>query len=127
MAWATIGSAGRADDADGIPIRIAAGTPRRYRVRDGDVPSVPDGCPAILYTEEGEPAGDIAASTSGRMLLGASRAGRGFVPDGTGLPVRRSDFAIPRDHPDALLPGRRPVAVLRGGVNGSRGKRVTGG
>jgi len=38
------------------------------------------GYPAILYSEEGEPIGDIATPAGGRMLLGAGRTGLGFVP-----------------------------------------------
>jgi hypothetical protein len=95
---AVVGSAGRADDSDEIEIRIAAPVPRVYRVLTADVPRVLAGYSAVLYSGEGEPVGDIAGSASGRMLLGASRAGRGFVADGAAFPVESTEWMVPRDH-----------------------------
>ncbi len=93
-----VGSAGRADDSDEIEIRIAAPIRRFYRVLAADARQVLAGYPAVLYSEEGEPIGDVAASASGRMLGGASRAGRGFVPDGEAFPVEAAAWMVPRDH-----------------------------
>lgn len=95
---AVVGSAGRADTPDEIEIRIAAPVPRRYRVLAADAPRVLAGYSAVLYSEEGEPVGDISGSASGRMLLGASRAGRGFVPDGAAFPVETAAWMVVRDH-----------------------------
>ena len=48
-------------------------------------------------------------SASGRVLLGASRAGLGFVLDGEACPVEAAAFMVPRDHlAGALRPPRRP-------------------
>lgn len=93
-----VGTAGRVDDADAIEIRIAVGTPRRYRVPAGDARRVLGGYSAVLYDDEDGAIGDIATSASGRMLIGAGRAGRGFVPDGTVFPVEAAAWMIPRDH-----------------------------
>lgn len=93
---AVVGTAGRAEDSDEIEIRIGGG--RRYRVLAADVPFVLAGYSAVLSGEEGEPVGDIAGSASGRMLLGASRAGRGFVADGEAFPVEAAAWIVPRDH-----------------------------
>lgn len=113
---AVVGSAGRADDSDEIEIRIEAPVRRFYRVLSADVPFVLRGYAAILYGEEGSPAGDIATSASGRVLIGASRAGLGFVQVGEVFPVEAAAFMIPRDHLRAhyhRLDG--PIAVLGGG------------
>ena len=113
---AVVGSAGRADDADGIEIRIAAPVPRVYRVLAADAPRMLAGYAAVLYSEEGEPVGDIAGSASGRVLLGSSRAGRGFVPDGAAFPVMTAAFLIPRDHLRAHYDRHDgPVEVLGAG------------
>jgi len=110
-----IGSAGRADGSDEIEVRIAVGVPRVYRVLAGDVPRLLQGYPAALYGEEGEPVGDIAASASLRMLVGASRAGLGFVADGATCPVGVPAFMVPRDHLRAHYDrGDGPVEVLGG-------------
>ncbi len=116
MTWETVGSAG-ADDSGEILVRITAGPRRRYRVLAGDAPALLAGRPAVLYAEEGEPIGDIRTSASGRMLIGASRAGLGFVPGGTACPVGPPAFAIVRDHLRAHY-GRNDgtVEVLRGGA-----------
>lgn len=95
---AVIGSAGRADDPDEIEIRIAVPVPRRYRVLATDAQQVLAGYPAVLYSVDGEPIGDVAISASGRVLLGASRAGLGFVPDGAAFPVGAAAWMIARDH-----------------------------
>jgi len=113
---AGVGTAGRADDSDELEIRIRAPTPRRYRVRGEDVQRVLRGHPAVLFSEEGEPIGDIAGSASGRMLIGASRAGLGFVPDGEVFPVEAAAFLIPRDHLRAHYNRHDgPIEVLGGG------------
>jgi hypothetical protein len=93
-----VGSAGRADTLDEIEIRIAVPVPRRYRVLATDASRVLAGYSAVLYSEEGEPVGDIEGSASGRVLLGASRAGRGFVPEGAAFLVEVAAWMIARDH-----------------------------
>ncbi len=99
---ATVGTAGRADDSDDLEIRIDGG--RSYRVLAADVPLCLRGYPAILYSGEpdsADPVGDIAGSASGRMLLGASRGGYGFmetVPSHGPLPVVGAEWMVPRDH-----------------------------
>ena len=95
---AVVGSAGRADNPDEIEIRIAAPVPRVYRVLAADARQLLAGYSAVLYSEEGEPVGDIAGSASGRMLLGASRAGFGFVPAGAAFPVGAAAWMVVRDH-----------------------------
>ncbi len=115
MTWETVGSAGKADDSDEILIRITAGIRRRYRVLADDAPYLLVGYPAVLYSDDGEAIGDIGASAGGRMLLGASRAGLGFVPDGIGFPVDAAAFLVPRDHLRAhYYRDDGPVAVLGG-------------
>ena len=112
---AAVGSAGKADGSDEIEIRIAAGVPRFYRVLADDVPGLLQGYSAVLYGEEGEPVGDIEASASLRMLIGASRAGLGFLTDGETCPVGVPAFMIPRDHLRAhYYRGDGPVEVLGG-------------
>ena len=98
MTWLAVGTAGRAENPDELEIRISAGVPRRYRVLAADVPAVLAGYAAVLFNEEGDPVGDIGPSADGVMLLGAGRAGRGFVPGGTVFPVSHAAWAIPRDH-----------------------------
>lgn len=116
MALEIAGTAGGADDSDEIEIRITAGVPRLYRVLAGDAPRVLAGYSAILYGEEGEPVGDVAGSASGRMLLGASRAGLGFVTDGEVFPVEAAAWMVPRDHLRAhYYRHDGPVDVLAGG------------
>ncbi|HIH03204.1 MAG TPA: hypothetical protein HA263_04935 [Methanoregulaceae archaeon] len=95
---AVVGSAGRADDADEIEIRIAAPVPRVYRVLAADVRQVLAGYPAVLYSVEGEPVGDVATSASGRVLLGASRAGLGFVLDNEACQAGAAAWMVVRDH-----------------------------
>ncbi len=117
MTWETVGSAGRADDSDDIAIRIAAPVSRRYRVLAADAPRVLAGYPGVLYSEEGEPIGDIESSASLRMLLGASRAGLGFVADGEICPVEVAAFLIVRDHLRAhYYRDDGPIEVLGGGA-----------
>ncbi len=114
---AVVGTAGRADNSDEIEIRITAGTPRRYRVLAEDASRVLGGYSAVLYSEEGEPIGDIATSASGQMLLGASRAGLGFVPDGEVFPVEVAAWMFSRDHLRAhYYQHDGPVEVLGGGA-----------
>lgn len=111
-----VGSAGRADDSDEIEIRIGAPTPRVYRVQAEDAGRVLSGYSAVLYSEEGDPIGDIAGSASGRMLIGASRAGLGFVPDGDVFLIDAAAFLIPRDHLRAHYNRHDgPIEVLGGG------------
>ena len=99
MTWNTIGVAGRADDADDITIRIGTPVRRWYRVQGEDVPRVLGGYAALLYAGDAADAiGDIATSASGTMLIGASRAGLGFVPAGAVFPPSPPAFLIPRDH-----------------------------
>ena len=113
---AVVGSAGRADTPDEIEIRIAAPVPRRYRVLAADAPRVLAGYSAVLYSEEGEPVGDIESSASVRVLLGASRAGLGFVADGEARPVGAAAFLVVRDHLRAHYNRHDgPVDVLAGG------------
>lgn len=95
---AVVGSAYRVDTPDEIEIRIAAPVPRVYRVLAADAGQVLAGYPAVLYSGEGEPVGDVATSASGRVLLGASRAGRGFVSDGEVFPVEAAAWMVVRDH-----------------------------
>jgi hypothetical protein len=112
-----IGSAGRADDSDEIEIQIASPVLRVYRVLAADARQVLAGYPAVLYSREGEPVGDVATSASGRVLLGASRAGLGFVLDGEACPVGIAAFLVPRDHLRAHYDRHDgPVEVLAGGV-----------
>ena len=93
MTWETIGSTGAA----------------------GDAPFLRAGYPAVLFMEEGKPIGDVRTSASGRMLIGATRAGPGFVPAGSACPVGAPAFAIVRDHPGAhYCRNDGPVEVLRG-------------
>ncbi|MEN6516956.1 MAG: hypothetical protein ABFC38_02040 [Methanospirillum sp.] len=114
---AVVGSAGRAEDSDEIEIRIAVPLPRVYRVLAVDARQVLAGYPAVLYSREGEPVGDIAASASGRVLLGVSRAGLGFVLDGEACPVEVAAFLVPRDHLRAHYDRHDgPVEVLGGGA-----------
>jgi len=102
MTRAIVGSAGRAENSDDIEIRIAGG--RCYRVLAADVPWMLAGYPAILYAgdpAEADPAGDIEASASLRVLLGQSRAGLGFVvtvPSAGTIPVAEPEWMIVRDH-----------------------------
>lgn len=99
MTWTTVGLAGRAEDSDDIAIRIAIPIRRCYRVMAADVARVLSGWPAVLYAgDAADPIGDITTSARGWMLIGAGRAGLGFVPDGTTVPVDAPAFAIPRDH-----------------------------
>ena len=117
MTWEAVGTAGRAEESDEIAIRIAGPVPRRYRVLAADAPRVLAGYPAILYSEEGEPVGDIESSASLRMLIGASRAGLGFVADGETFPVEAAAFLIVRDHLRAhYYRDDGPVEVLGGGA-----------
>ncbi len=101
MTWATVGAAGRADDSDDLEIRVGG---RVCRVLAADVPAVLVGYAAPLYAgdpDAADPVGDVEASASGRMLLGAFRAGRGFivtVPSAGPAPVDPAEFAIVRDH-----------------------------
>lgn len=98
MTRETVGTAGRASDSDEIEIRIAAPVARRYRVLADDAPRLLAGHPAVLYSGEGEPIGDLEASAGLRMLVGASRAGLGFVADGEARPVGAAAFLVVRDH-----------------------------
>lgn len=112
---AVVGTAGRADDPDEIAIRLVAPVPRRYRVLATDAPRVLAGYSAPLYSEEGEPVGDIAGSASGRMLVGASRAGLGFVPVGEIFPVEAAAWMVVRDHLRAhYYRHDGPIEVLAG-------------
>ena len=95
MTWVHIGTAGRVDDSDDIEVRVPG---HRYRVLAADAPRVLAGYPAVLYSEEGEPVGDIESSASLRVLLGQSRAGRGFVLDGETFPVEAPAWMVVRDH-----------------------------
>lgn len=113
---AVVGTAGRADTPDEIEVRIAVPVPRRYRVLATDAPRVLAGYAAVLYSEQGEPVGDIAGSASGRVLLGASRAGLGFVPDGAVFPVGAAAWMVVRDHLRAhYYRNDGPVEVLGAG------------
>lgn len=117
MARETVGTAGRADGSDEIEIRIPAPASRCYRVLADDAPRVLAGWPAILYDEEGAAVGDIESSASLRMLVGASRAGLGFVAEGETFPVEAAAFMIPRDHLRAhYYRHDGPVEVLGGGA-----------
>ena len=104
MTWLPVGTAGRANDSDDIEIRITAGTRRCYRILAADVPAVLAGYLGVLYAgdpESADPAGDVESSASGRMILGQSRAGLGFVvtdPTGGPLPVAEAEWMVVRDH-----------------------------
>ena len=100
MNWTAIGAAGRAEDSDDLEIRVDG---RCSRVLAADVPAVLAGYAALLYAgdpAEADPVGEIGSSASGRMLLGQSRAGRGFdvtVPSAGPGPVEAADWLIVRD------------------------------
>ena len=115
---AAIGTAGRADDSDDLEFRIDGG--RYYRVLAADVLLCLRGYPALLYAgdpDSADPVGDIESSVSGRVLLGASRAGLGFVAEGETFPVEAAAFMIPRDHLRAhYYRHDGPVEVLGGGA-----------
>lgn len=102
MTRQAVGTAGRADDADDLAFRIDGG--RQYRVLAADVPAVLAGYPGILYAgdpDAADPVGDVESSASGRMILGQSRAGLGFVvtvPSTWPLPVEAAEWMVPRDH-----------------------------
>ncbi len=114
---AVIGAAGRADDSEEIEVRITVGTRRLYRVLAADVPFVLAGYSAVLYSEEGEPIGDIESSASGRMLIGASRAGHGFGPGRRSVGGRGRGVDDPaRPPPCPLQPPRRPDRRFEGGL-----------
>jgi hypothetical protein len=111
-----IGLAGRADDSAEIEVRLTAPVRRFYRVLAGDVPAVLGGYAAGLHNEEGTPVGDIETSASGRMLIGASRAGLGFIEEGEIVPVGTPAFMIPRAHLAAHYHRHdEPVEVLAPG------------
>lgn len=110
-----IGTAGR--DGSGIEVRLVAG-PRRgcYRVAAEEVPTLLAGYPATL-TADDVVVGDIAASRSLRVLLGAFRAGLGFLEAGTVCPVATAAFMVPRAHLAAHYErDDGPVPVLAGGA-----------
>ncbi|MEN6519335.1 MAG: hypothetical protein ABFC38_14370 [Methanospirillum sp.] len=110
-----IGSAER--DGDGIEIRLDAG-PRHgcYRVAAEEVPYLLAGFPATL-TADDAPVGDLAASRSLAVLLGAFRAGLGFLEAGTVCPVGTAAFMVPRAHLAAhYARDDGPVPVLAGGA-----------
>lgn len=91
-----IGDAGR--DGDAIEVRLVAG-PRRgcYRVIEEEVPTLLSGYPAALIADD-VAVGDIVASRSLRVLLGAFRAGLGFLEAGAVCPVMTAAFMVPRAH-----------------------------
>ena len=104
-------------DGDEIEVRLVAG-PRRgcYRVAAEEVPDLLAGFPATL-TADGAAVGDIAASRSLRVLLGAFRAGLGFLEAGTVCPVVSAAFMVPRAHLAAHYEREDgPVPVLTGGA-----------
>jgi len=104
-------------DGDEIEVRLRAG-PRRgcYRVGAEEVTSLLAGFPATL-TADGVAVGDIAASRSLRVLLGAFRAGLGFLESGTVCPVVSAAFMVPRAHLAAHYErDDGPVPVLAGGA-----------
>ena len=110
-----IGQAER--DGDGIEVRLVAG-PRRgcYRVAAEEVPILLSGYPATLSADD-VAVGDIAPSKSLRVLLGAFRAGLGFVEGGTVRPVGAAAFMVPRRHLAAHYErDDGPVPVLAGGA-----------
>ena len=112
---AVIGSAGR--DGDGIAVRLEAG-PRRgcYRVPAAEVPGLFAGYAATLVAD-GVAVGDIAASRGLRVLVGAFRAGLGFLEAGTLCPVVTAAFLVPRAHLAAHYErDDGPVPVLAGGA-----------
>jgi hypothetical protein len=102
MTRAIVGSAGRAEDSDDIEIRLVGC--RCYRVLAADVPWMLAGYPTALYAGDpaaADPAGDVEASASLRVLLGQSRAGLGFVvtvPSAGTIPVAEPEWMIVRDH-----------------------------
>ena len=110
-----IGEAGR--DGDAIEVRLRAG-PRRgcYRVAAEEVPTLLSGYSAALTTD-GVAVGDIAASRSLRVLVGAFRDGLGFLETGTVRPVVFAAFMVPRAHLAAHYErDDGPVPVLAGGA-----------
>lgn len=120
MTWHAVGTAGRADDSDDLEFRIDGG--RYYRVLAADVPLCLRGYPVLLYAgdpDSADPVGDIEGSVSGRVLVGASRAGLGFVvtvPSAGPRPVSGDGWIVPRDHLRAHYDRHDgPVDVLAGG------------
>ena len=114
------GEAGRADDSDDLEFRIDGG--RSYRVLATDVPLCLRGYPVLLYAgdpDSADPVGDIEGSASGRVLVGASRTGLGFVvtvPSTGPRPVSEAEWIVPRDHLRAHYNRHDgPVDVLAGG------------
>ena len=110
-----IGQAER--DGDGIEIRLVAG-PRRgcYRVAVEEVSTLLSGYPATLSADD-VAVGDIAASRSLRVLLGAFRSGVGFLETGTACPVATAAFMVPRLHLAAHYErDEGPIPVLAGGA-----------
>lgn len=110
-----IGTAGR--EGDEIEVRLVAG-PRRgcYRVTAEEVLSLLAGYPATLSADD-VGVGDIAASRSLLVLLGAFRAGLGFLEAGTVIPVARAAFMVPRAHLAAHYErDDGPIPVLAGGA-----------
>ena len=112
---ATIGTVER--DGDDLLIRLAAGPRRgRYRVPAGEVAGVVAGGRAVLY-DDGTAVSDIAASRSLQVLIGAFRAGRGFVVQPAAFPVLAVVFMIPRARVRAQYDrGDGPIPVLAGGA-----------
>ena len=110
-----IGMASR--EGDGIAIRLFAGARRGcYRVAAEEVPTLLAGYPATLIAD-GVAVGDVAASRSLRVLLGAFRAGHGFLEAGTVCPVAAAAFLVPRAHLAAHYErDDGPVPVLAGGA-----------
>ena len=116
MTWTAIGAAGRAEDSDDLEIRAGG---RCCRVLAADVRTVFAGYAALLYAgdpAEADPVGEIGSSASVRMLLGQSRAGRGFVvtvPSAGPGPVEAPDWLIVRDQVRARYwRGDGPAPVL---------------
>ena len=101
MTRVIVGTAGRADNSDDIEFCIGG---RYFRALAADVPALLDGYDTILYAGDpasADPIGDACASASGRMILGASRAGLGFVvtvPGGGPESVDAAEWMVPRDH-----------------------------
>ena len=105
-------------DGDAIAIRLVAG-PRHgcYRVAAEEVPDLLAGYSVVLAADDGMPVGDVAASRSLRVLLGAFRVGLGFLEAGTVRPVVAAAFMVPRAHLAAhYRRGDGPVPVLAGGA-----------
>jgi len=110
-----IGTAGR--DGTEIEIRLIAGRRRGcYRVIEEEVPTLLSGYPATLTADE-VAVGDIVASKSLRVFLGAFRSGLGFLEAGTVYPVVTAAFMVPRAHLRAHYDrDDGPIPVLAGGA-----------